>query len=200
MARHFPNAIGLAVYGNTEAEPIAVMQASELARDESDFGYLLGKLIPEISCSIRAIPDLKVLSTDPMAPVGHLVVTGPHAVGGEVNTGDIVGLDKLGRLFLLGRQPDLLRNRLGSLIPPLPIEKRLSHLLGQWEIALVQSSDHCTLYVEGLPVRQVAARQSEIMSVLNEYSISARVVPIRVLPRDSRQRSKIDRAALRLQG
>ena len=197
MARHFPNADGLAVYGNTEAEPIAVAKASEVASDESDFGYLLGRPVSEISCSIRPVPDLVVSSQEQLEPIGRLVVSGPHAAGGEVDTGDIVGFDKGGRLFLIGRLPDLLRNRVGFLVAPLPIERRLSRILMTGELALVQVGDRCTLYVEGSSARHVGSRKNEISSVLDEYSLSARVEGVSLLPRDSRQRSKIDRVALR---
>ncbi len=197
MARHFPSADGLVVYGNTEAEPITVTKASEVASDESDFGYLLGKPIPEISFSIRPVPDLGVFSQEQREPIGRLFVSGPHAAGVEIDTGDIVCFDRVGRLFLIGRHSDLLRNRAGALVAPLPIEIRLSRILMEGELALVQVGDRCTLYVEDSSVRHVAKNKSEISSILDEYSLSARVKGIRSLPRDSRQRSKIDRVALR---
>jgi acyl-CoA synthetase (AMP-forming)/AMP-acid ligase II len=95
-----PNARLTAVYGSTEAEPIAHIDAAEIGAEEkaaasSGSGLLAGKPVDEI--------DLRVIPASPGSPlgpftsgefdslrcrpetVGEIVVAGPHVLGGYLD-------------------------------------------------------------------------------------------------------------------
>lgn len=95
-----PKARITAVYGSTEAEPIAHFNYSEMSLDDqektqSGCGLLAGRVVPETQ--LRIMPDndgkpVGPLSGDdfenkvlPVGQVGEIVVTGQHVVRGYIN-------------------------------------------------------------------------------------------------------------------
>ncbi|MDX2081019.1 MAG: AMP-binding protein [Terrimicrobiaceae bacterium] len=138
-----PHAKITAVYGSTEAEPIAHVEISEIL--DADWtamaegrGLLAGRPVPSIQA--RVIPDQwgKVPEkTDPVPTgmAGEIVVTGPHVLKGYLQgvgdeetkfrmdgqiwhrTGDAGWFDDSGRLWLLGRCSAKIEDSRGTLYP-----------------------------------------------------------------------------------
>lgn len=99
IARAFPNAKMKLVYGSTEAEPIAELDAEELTEAHfqkmaSGGGLMGGRVIPEISCRVvccneDAFPEemtQEAFDTVTSAHgVGEIVVSGRHVLGGYLD-------------------------------------------------------------------------------------------------------------------
>ncbi len=100
MQRIAPNAAVTAVYGSTEAEPIAHIAWHELSEKDKQAmlggrGLLAGKPVEDISLQIlgdqwgRPVPDLSPRMfhelTVPAAQVGEIVVSGKHVLHGYLN-------------------------------------------------------------------------------------------------------------------
>ena len=145
-----PDAEVEAVYGSTEAEPIAHLNARKLTLEDryrmsGGHGLLAGQPIPEVR--LRVIPDqwgapLRTLSEAEFAAMelqanepGEIVVAGDHVLQGYLHrqgddetkipvagqvwhrTGDAGKLDTAGRLWLLGRCAEKVRDARGVLYP-----------------------------------------------------------------------------------
>jgi acyl-CoA synthetase (AMP-forming)/AMP-acid ligase II len=143
LQRTLPQAKIVAVYGSTEAEPIAHIGCEEIS--ETDWaamrggrGLLAGRPIPEIQ--LRIVPDqwgMPVTRFESMESdeVGEILVTGNHVlkgylfghgdeetkvrIDGEIwhRTGDAGSLDETGRLWLLGRCAAKVNDARGILYP-----------------------------------------------------------------------------------
>jgi acyl-CoA synthetase (AMP-forming)/AMP-acid ligase II len=188
-----PGAEVLSVYAMTEALPIAVASAEEkLAHAEGD---LLGMPLPGVEVRIAAD--------------GELHVSGPHLAKGylgepdlwEVATGDLVRLDALGRLVLLGRKKDMIL-RDGVNIYPGLYEPAIAALPGVAEAAIVGLADPETgdeevvlavVPADGFDERTLRRSLPEIVDAA---ALPDRIVPMAALPRSGRA-DKLDRAALR---
>jgi len=100
LARHAPNARVVALYGSTEAEPIAHLEHAELTDDmrgriRSGAGLPAGTPVADVT--LRIIRDtwgtpLAPMSTDELnsctqasAAIGEIVVTGAHVLKGYLN-------------------------------------------------------------------------------------------------------------------
>jgi olefin beta-lactone synthetase len=146
----FPLAQANAVYGSTEAEPIAYVSLDDLIAEKTP-GFLLGTPIPEIKLKIVNLPNERVLQERFLregaqgfeVERGEILIQGPHVVrryiGDDVanrntkltgpdghwhRTGDYGYLDLKGRLHLLGRSQD--RFKIGAkVVPFLMVEKQL---------------------------------------------------------------------------
>lgn len=133
----------VAVYGSTEAEPIAHIDCSEITASDwqgmrDGKGLLAGLPIPEIR--LRIVPDqwgkeVGIQSPVPFGETGEILVTGDHvlkgylhgqgdeetkaAIDGEIwhRTGDAGYLDAQGRLWLLGRCSARVEDEKGTLYP-----------------------------------------------------------------------------------
>lgn len=138
-----PSAEVIAVYGSTEAEPIAHVACSEISLEDWEAmrtgkGLLTGAPIPEIR--LRIIDDqwgqpIRQLQSLPSGQMGEILVTGDHvlkgylggqgneetkiAIEGEVwhRTGDAGYLDDRGRLWLMGRCSARVHDEKGTLYP-----------------------------------------------------------------------------------
>ncbi len=183
-----------AVYGSTEAEPIAHVEAGEIADDDwramrEGRGLLAGRPVPQVS--------LKLIG-------GEIVVTGGHVnkgymdpardaatkltIGGDIwhRTGDAGRLDEQGRLWLLGRQD----GAAGGL-DPFCVEAAARFWPGVTRAALIG--------VDGAPVLAVegdAAHRAGWESAAAAMGVT-RVIVLPRIPLDRRHRSKVDYAALR---
>lgn len=138
-----PGADVVAVYGSTEAEPIAHISCKEITPADWDAmrsgrGLLAGRPIPEIR--LRVIPDQwgkPVLDFTPQHSdrIGEIIVTGNHVLKGYFHgqgdaetkvrhdgeiwhrTGDAGYLDETGRLWLVGRCSARISDELGIVYP-----------------------------------------------------------------------------------
>ena len=143
LQRLAPASLIVAVYGSTEAEPIAHVACSEITPSDwqamrEGKGLLAGAPIPEIR--LRIIPDqwgreLFVQASVPRGKTGEILVTGDHvlksylhgqgeaetkvSIEGEIwhRTGDAGYLDASGRLWLLGRCAARVQDSRGTLYP-----------------------------------------------------------------------------------
>lgn len=185
------------VYGSTEAEPIAHLEASGInARDhaamEDGQGLLVGA--PVEGLQVRIVAD-------------EIQVAGAHVNGGYLNpahdaenkvrdgdtiwhrTGDAGYFDDRGRLWLLGRAGSQVSVASGSKFP-FQIEVAARGWDGVVQCALIALDDVACLVVEG-DTRHLAdwrnlAAQLDITEVRS----------IAKIPMDKRHASKIDRKAL----
>jgi acyl-CoA synthetase (AMP-forming)/AMP-acid ligase II len=142
-----PQATITAVYGSTEAEPIAHIDLSEIAADDftrmqTGAGLLAGHVVDAIA--LRILPDRggtplsessELPAALPAGEIGEIVVTGPHVLRGYLNgtgdsetkirvgsqiwhrTGDAGYLDPNSRLWLMGRCSARISDRRGTLYP-----------------------------------------------------------------------------------
>ena len=212
LAAHVGEAV--AVYGSTEAEPIAHLDAlsdADRQRVAAGDGLPAGRPVPEVS--LRVVPeDLPARSftvaewdalARPAGSVGEIAVAGAHVVpgylGGEGDaeakvtvggrrwhrTGDAGRLDWDGRLWLLGRCAAASR-RGGRAVYPLQVEAAVRARLGV-RSAFVEVDGRRVLAVEG----EAPAGLADALDV----DVDA-VVTVAALPTDRRHNAKIDRAAL----
>ncbi len=219
--RVFPQAQARAVYGSTEAEPIADIDLQELAESgQSGPGYLLGR--PASVAELRIVEPAAKLACEadieawrrPTGRSGEILVAGPHVLqayvdnpqatreskiaraGGGVwhRTGDVGQLDGLGRLWLQGRVKDALRLPDGDLHYPLAAEKAVDALPGVVRSALVQLSDGSLLLALAGELPPAAG----LRAILNGFGLPrCRLARLDALPVDGRHNSKLDREALR---
>jgi acyl-CoA synthetase (AMP-forming)/AMP-acid ligase II len=189
-----PHTDVVAVYGSTEAEPIAHQHVRDIGADDwramrGGAGLLAGTPVPEIQ--LQLIDD-------------EIVVTGDHvnkgyldraddratklAIDGTVwhRTGDAGRLDTAGRLWLLGR----LDGRAGDLFP-FGVEAAARFWPDVRQAALIAIDGEAVLAIEGdTASRDHWQQQADRLGAL-------RVVPVKSMPLDRRHRSKIDYARLR---
>ena len=99
------------VYGSTEAEPIATIDAEEYVRlleeHDPEAGICVGRIGPGLELRLQPGRDGDPTSATEIA-VGNILVRGARAslsdgLEGWVDTGDVGRLDNAGRLWLLGR-------------------------------------------------------------------------------------------------
>jgi acyl-CoA synthetase (AMP-forming)/AMP-acid ligase II len=217
----FPSADVRIVYGSTEAEPIAHIEAREVV-DSLGEGILVGPPVPEIDLKLVVLPERidRPLARSELErsekSVGEIIASGAHVNrqyigdpsanarnkiherGGLVwhRTGDIARYDDVGRIWLLGRTGDAVRHR-GHQLHPLALEASVSELRGVRAAALVahDRAPEGELAVIADPAALAAAR-----ALLAQAGLSTlRVRPVTHIPTDPRHNSKIDRATLRAQ-
>jgi acyl-coenzyme A synthetase/AMP-(fatty) acid ligase len=189
-----PNAAIHAVYGSTEAEPIAHLDLKEIAPADweamaNGAGLLAGKPISEIEVDIC---DHEV------------VVSGEHVNQGYLNpeddkstksrrdgklwhrTGDAARIDEQGRLWLLGR-----REAASGALFPFAVETAALSWPGVKQAALLAEGDKARLALSGeaLDVPALQARAAKLGNI--------EVVLLKAVPMDKRHNSKADYARLR---
>ncbi len=217
-----PGTIVICVYGSTEAEPIAEIDAAEaLAAPEAARLLPGGHVRPEIRCAVlrdrwgepRPALDASGFAAEICAAgeIGEIVVSGPHVVrsylggegdaetkflvGGEIwhRTGDAGLFDSQGRLWLAGRCAG--RVRLGKrTLYPAEIEVPLRGIRGLRRSALLATADGAVVALE------TTDRQVETAARIRlEAAGFAGLVLRRLsrLPLDRRHNAKIDYAELR---
>lgn len=194
VARAAPKAAIHAVYGSTEAEPIAHLEFKDISAAEWDAmasgkGLLAGKPIPEIDVEIR---DHEVFVAGDHVNEGYLDpaddVSTKSRRDGRLwhRTGDAARMDEQGRLWLLGRR----EAASGGLFPfavetaalSWPDVKQAALLAGEGEAKLAVSGD-------GLDIATLQARASKLGAI--------EVVELKAIPMDKRHNSKADYARLR---
>lgn len=227
LQRVAPQATVVAVYGSTEAEPIAriawdEMQPEDLRAMESGAGLLVGHPVAEID--LRILPDrwghvigpytANTFDRDalPAVSTGEIVVAGEHVLTGYLDglgdhetkfkvgdrtwhrTGDAGYLDKVGRLWLLGRASAKLVD-VNGIVYPFAIECAAMSAEAVHRCALVEHGGARVLAVE---LEQGVSE--DVASMLQRQLAWARVTEVLVvdaIPVDKRHNAKVDYPALR---
>jgi acyl-coenzyme A synthetase/AMP-(fatty) acid ligase len=188
----FPFADACAIYGSTEAEPIATAPLRRIvSADLTAAGYLAGWPTGEVEVRIDG------------AGTGELLVRGPNVVPsgtdhGWHRTGDVCRMDERGNLWLLGRVGAEVR-RNGVTVHPFVAEARVSDESGVVAAALVAHRRA----PEGELVVQIerGANQQTVIEAARAALVAVGLtgVPVRTIdamPMDARHSSKVDRPAL----
>jgi acyl-CoA synthetase (AMP-forming)/AMP-acid ligase II len=182
-----PNGTIVAVYGSTEAEPMARIAREEISDEDrravrEGQGLLAGPPVPDLE--LRIDPD-------PEGVAGEIVVRGPHVAGaGWHRTGDAGRVDARGRLWLLGRCSARIVDARG-VVYPLSVEAGAQGHPSVRRAALAPHRGRRILAVE----LHRGARVPDIRERLRSPAIDEVRILDRV-PVDARHHSKVDYAAL----
>lgn len=219
IARAFPDARCTIVYGSTEAEPIASINATELVGEVSDEGLCVGRVFHRASVRIIPITDEVIspmFSVDldafllPEGVIGEIIVSGTHVLASYYNneeayrrnkvivdgvvwhrTGDSGRLSN-GKLYLLGRCAQLIPHRNGYLAP-FVWEPRFKAIDGLERGTLIGRGGRIIAVVQPVPGvdrRTLMRRVETLCPFVDEVRL------IKKMPMDPRHRSKIDHEAL----
>jgi acyl-coenzyme A synthetase/AMP-(fatty) acid ligase len=193
-ARFAPDAAIHAVYGSTEAEPIAHLRMDEITAADWDAmasggGLLAGKPIPNIRVELH---DHEIFVAGEHVNRGYLDprddVSTKSLRDGVLwhRTGDAARIDDKGRLWLLGR-----REAANGGLFPFAIETAALSWPGVRRAALLAAEPHAKLALEGdnLDLADMQ-RRAEALGTID-------VVIVKAVPLDKRHNSKIDYARLR---
>lgn len=221
LLKAFPNTTATAIYGSTEAEPIASVSIARLAKCKSlSHGILAGKVISDIHVAILPMDrPVKHEYTDdewkggllPNGSVGEICVAGPHVlkeyfgnpdafrenkiiVGTEIyhRTGDAGRLDDERNLYLYGRVSTAFQDDDGKWVFTMLCEVRLKYLPGIKAGTVLKMPDGITVFLE------TSLQRIEAENLLAETGIHCQKIEIlKHIPRDPRHNSKIDYGALR---
>lgn len=222
----FPSAHAEAVYGSTEAEPMAGVGVEELVAAPGE-GYLVGRVAAPAEIELVDLPELAPqLGQEGLARYrvsgaasGEVVVRGPHvnrlyigdeeanqrfkirAADGSIwhRTGDLARRDEAGRLWLTGRVPDRVTHH-GQVLLPFVLEGALLHAVPEVACAALVAHAAAPDGELVLTCEEAAAEQvlAAARALLVERNLSR--LPVRriaAIPTDARHNSKIDRPALR---
>lgn len=194
IARAAPKASVHAVYGSTEAEPIAHLGMNEIGTADweamaNGAGLLAGKPVPQISLDIR---DHEVFVAGEHVNRGYLDPADDKSTKSLRDgvlwhrTGDAARLDDQGRLWLLGR-----REAASGGLFPFAVETAALSWPGVRQAALLASGSRGTLAVsgEGLDLADLKARAGKLGAI--------DVVILPEVPMDKRHNSKADYARLK---
>jgi olefin beta-lactone synthetase len=194
LTARLPQTDVVAVYGSTEAEPIAHLHAADIGAEDwrrmrGGGGLLAGPPVPQVQLQIL---DHEIVVTGDHVNKGYLDRADDQstklAIEGTIwhRTGDAGTIDEKGRLWLLGR----LDGRAGGLFP-FGVEAAARFWPGVTQVALVEIDGAAVLAIEGdAASRAQWQREADRLGAL-------RVVPVASMPLDRRHHSKIDYGALR---
>jgi len=214
-----PQAEILAVYGSTEAEPVAVMPGTAILAETAALtaagaGIPLGTPVAQVTVRILG-PDGRERATD---EVGEIWVAGEHVArgyfanpqaeatnkqadaGGRIwhAMGDLGSMDARGRLWLAGRVHTAIV-RAGRTIYPVPVEAavdmlpyvRRAALTGHPDSRLGEST--CLTVELAQEVSPPAGWPAQIQALCAEHGWAIdRVRSIRHMPLDARHNARID--------
>ncbi|WP_099827916.1 AMP-binding protein [Oceaniglobus indicus] len=187
----------VSVYGSTEAEPIAEIDAADTtdadrAAMARGHGLLAGHPAPGITIRIE---DDEILVAGDHVVSGYLDpardVETKRRIDGTLwhRTGDAGRLDEDGRLWLLGRIGGRIKTAKGALYP-FSVETAARSWPGVRHAALAQVDGKAVLAIEG--VATSTAGWTDRAAALG----IDRVAPVARIPMDRRHRSKVDHGAL----
>lgn len=193
-ARAAPNAAIHAVYGSTEAEPIAHLDMKDIADADWDAmaqgsGLLAGTPIPEIVVELR---DNEVFVAGEHVNRGYLDPTDDRSTksmsAGKLwhRTGDAARFDAKGRLWLLGRH----EAAAGDLFP-FAVETAALSWPGVRQAALLAGDGRARLALSGDGLDKVALqKRADGLGAIE-------IVLLAEVPMDKRHNSKADYAQLK---
>jgi len=211
-----PNTETLVAYGSTEAEPISLISAKEVATQEKFKGLLKGLAVGApyhktrtkiISWTDEALTELDTLE---QGAVGEIVVAGPHVLKQYFNnpealkrnkitigdtmwhrTGDSGFFDEEGKLFLTGRCKTLFHYK-DQLVCPFLIEDFILNLENVTMGTILKKDLGIEFVLEGKD-----ADKKQIEEELKDLKFDPFTVRwMDRIPRDPRHNSKIDYAQL----
>ena len=208
-----PHAAIVAVYGSTEAEPIAHVAFEEIAPNDwqamrDGKGLLAGHAIPEIR--LRIVPDqwggtLHDFEECPLDTPGEILVTGAHVLTGYLHgegdqetkvsrdstiwhrTGDAGYRDATGRLWLLGRCAARVCDTHGTLYP-FAVECVAMSFPSLRRAAFVTISGQRILVIEGNPDPDALAELTRRVA----WAHVARIHQVPRIPVDARHNAKVN--------
>lgn len=186
LKKYFPEATIYAIYGSTEAEPIAIRKVVKTSY-EPQRGYGVGAFHPSLQWRIRAIG--KVQLPGKAFPVGEVEVKGPHVVPmdreGWLATGDFGYVNEEGQLFLTGRKGN---ETLHAGVQHYQLEHFLQEIAGVEAAAAIAGEEGFTVFVQGTVAGEVL--ENRLKEAFPAGLI--RAVHFREkLPVDSRHHSKV---------
>ncbi len=209
-----PRADIVAVYGSTEAEPVALVRAEEVAaqaaRTAAGAGLFLGRPLPPLALRIVDAEGREL----PPNGIGEIQVAGPQVAMAErgagaawLPMGDVGYRDPAGDLWLLGRSHEALR-RGGATLFPTALEAAFECLPFVGRAALLalphleQGEGEEDRLVLALTRRPAAPLPDDWREQVRRRAAEAgldidRVAWLGRLPLDRRHASRIDRASLR---
>lgn len=197
-----PNATVVIVYGATEVEPIAAIEATELASDVGlppGRGLLVGR--PFEGLDVRLGPIEGPTNEDASdLDVGRILVRGARVArdpdrtdpDGWLDTGDLGRIDDQGRLWLLGRASSM---RGGGVVPA-AVEEPIAALAEVDAAALVRmpgpNRPRLVVAIQPAGGARPAAVRRQVMVMARERAWGLdEVAVVRRLPRDARS-GKVD--------
>ncbi len=208
LADRLPRCALSVIYGSTEAEPIAFLDArANLAelQDSQHRGVLVGEPVPEVL--VRILDSEILVAGSPVNP-GYVNQAGVASEAGvpeaEIpeskvhetlpdgstrvwhRTGDAGFLDTEGRIWLLGRVGE----RVGGMWP-LPVEAGCEALPFVRRAALLEKEHEPFLVVELVP-----GYPDDWAAQLRQLTQIERLLCVDQIPLDSRHNAKVDRRAL----
>lgn len=223
LVKVFPNAEIWVVYGSTESEPISHILAELIIQADSMDGYLVG--VPEATCEVAIVNTLKDTPENDTqvrekkvttGEIGEILVSGKHVLKRYIDnpiatrqtkilrpdgsvwhrTGDFGFLDGQGRIWLVGRDKDLIRYKSDSL-PNYPIEKALDAMPHIARSAILNVDDTVALCLE-FKEEAVALVDDRIYETCKEIDRNdLTVYKVEHMPVDGRHNSKVDRPKLK---
>jgi len=185
------------IYGSTEAEPIAHLDAGDIsAADDRDMaagrGLLVGHPVAHIEVRIR---DAEIQVAGAHVNSGYLDpehdAENKIAEDGKIwhRTGDAGEFDEQGRLWLWGRAGTEIGTG-GAPLYPFSIEVAARYWPGVEQSALMDVDQRAVLVVQGDIVHE-----GQWLRAAQEFGVS-RIKPIDKIPMDARHGSKVDRSKL----
>lgn len=199
----FPNVEGYAVYGSTEAEPMAKALFEDVIRlDGQGDGFLAGKVATVSEIVIVQFPEEPPKigpegvkpHIQPQGSLGEIIVRGDHVNRGYIDnpqanlenkvpepdgsiwhrTGDVGYFDVNGMLWLTGRLKDAV-SHYGKMIQPLPIEAELDGLPQIFRSAIVSSqrAPNGHIYVQLMEGQNPESVKNEILERLAARGMKA---------------------------
>ena len=142
--------------------------------------------------------------------MGEIVVSGAHVVAGYLGgagdaetkmrvadrvwhrTGDLGRIDERGRLWLLGRVSEAVRDNCGVMYP-FAVECALREGPGMEEVAAISVDGRRTLIVSG----DAAILSDSALTGAVPWAGIERVIRVKAIPMDRRHNSKVDYGELR---
>lgn len=208
LASVAPNATVVVVYGATEVEPIAAIDAREVCTSAGGAtrsrGMLVGKPCPGIDLRLAPLEG-RGAAAGSGAAFGRILVRGDRVArdpvrsdsDGWLDTGDVGTLDDDGRLWLLGRAS----NMVGGGVTPAEVEDAVEALEGVAACALASIpgplGSRLVLAVQPASTASARTVQARVTSMAIDRGWALhRVATVRRLPRDQRS-GKVDYARLR---
>ena len=202
LDRSFPNANTIVLYGSSEAEPISVVECSQLASAAQMIqeGLLVGNIHPETQVKIDPVfGNLKINKT---TVIGEVLVAGPNVIMGTHSnmqnktiidgkkwhrTGDSGYLNQDGLLILTGPVDSIIKHK-GQLWPPFIFEGITKNIPGISRASLVKVEQR--LIAATVPL--TGAERATIKQQLEALPIPIDdVVFIQQFPKDKRHDGKI---------